>query len=136
MRTMSLQTEIIKREYKVKGEDVDDFMVMETSAYEKYVISIFKTFLFENGLKNKISKKVDFTSVTSMNSFVLIKPLMFLQEFCLNLELIYTDKNLKKIEIKSRFFNSKNELCVMANTHFLDFDNAMMNKNKIINVKC
>ncbi|GAA0721017.1 hypothetical protein GCM10009430_21820 [Aquimarina litoralis] len=131
---MSFQTKIIKKDYKVKGEDVDDFMVMETSAYQKYVSSIFKTFLFENGLKNKTSKKIDYTPVTSLNSLVLIKPLMFLQEFCINLELINTDKNLKKIEIKSRFFNSNNELCVMANTHFLDFDNAMMSKNKIINV--
>ncbi|WP_299896488.1 hypothetical protein [uncultured Aquimarina sp.] len=131
---MLLQTKIFKKEYKVKGEDVDDFMVMETSAYQKYVASIFKTFLFENGLKNKTSKKIDYTPVTSLNSLVLIKPLMFLQEFCINLELICSDKNLKKIEMKSRFFNSNNELCVMANTHFLDFDNAMMNKNKIINV--
>ncbi|MBW1296486.1 hypothetical protein GBO31_13310 [Aquimarina litoralis] len=127
---------MFRRDYKVKGEDVNDYMYMEKTAYQKYMTSIINTFLFEKGFIKKKMKTLPYLQSESSDSLMLIKPLMFLQDFFINLELIHIDKNLKNIQIKSRFFNADNELCVMAHIHFCGFDNAMMNKNKIIKIDC
>ncbi len=116
---------MLRRTYKVKGGDVNDFMVMQDFAYQSYTSSIVDAFLFERGYsKQKLTeKKVGFRKYCE--EFVHLKELMFTQHFLLNLELLNTDKDNKRMRFRSRFFNVKNELCAMAilQLYWFDYNN-------------
>jgi acyl-CoA thioesterase FadM len=48
---------MFQRNYKVKGEDVNDFMVMQNAAFLKYSSKLLDTFLHENGFTgHKLNK--------------------------------------------------------------------------------
>ncbi|MBQ4819409.1 thioesterase family protein [Aquimarina sp. MMG016] len=119
---------IYRKTYKVKGEDVNDFMVMQNFAYHSYASSIFKSFLFEKGYsKRKLNaSKIDIQEYH--RTLTHRKPLMFMQDFFVNMEFVNNADN-KKISIKNRFFNTKNELCVTAITQLYWFD---FNNQKVI----
>ncbi len=115
---------MFRRTYKVKGEDVDDFMIMQDFAYYSYASSILKSYLFEKGYsKHKLNTlKIDFQEFSQ--KIIYQKHLMFTQSFFVNLEFIGTNNNGQKINIRNRFFNTKNELCVTASTQLYWFDNS------------
>ncbi len=105
---------MFRRTYKVKGEDVDDFMVMQDFAYHSYISSILHTFLFENGYCKRKLKTLKMDWKQCSKEFVYIQHLMFTQRFFLNLEVFEATNNTQNI--RSRFFNSKNELCAVVTT--------------------
>ncbi len=114
---------MFRRTYKVKGEDVDDFMVMHDVAYHGYTSSIFNTFLFQKGYsKHKLDALK--TGLQKCNEeLIYLKHLMFTQHFSVNLELSEINNTTGKINLRSRFFNSNNELCAMVNTDFYWLNN-------------
>ncbi len=113
---------MFRRTYKVKGEDVDDFMIMQDFAYYSYASSILKSYLYEKGYsKHKLNTlKIDFQEFSQ--KIIYQKHLMFTQSFFVNLEFIGTNNNGQKVNIRNRFFNTKNELCVTASTQLSWFD--------------
>ncbi len=114
---------MLRRTYKVTGEDVDDFMVMQDFAYQSYISSIVDAFLFEKGYsKQKLDTK-NMRVTKRCKEFVHLKKLMFTQHFFLNLELLHTDNNKSSMSFKSRFFNVKNELCAMATIQLFGLGN-------------
>ena len=102
---------MFRKKFKVTGEDVDDFMVMENTAYHHYASSILNSFLFEKGYSKQKIELQNVELKASKESFSLQKHLMFTQEFFVNLELSGLDGSEQKLNIKNRFFNANNELC-------------------------
>jgi acyl-CoA thioesterase FadM len=108
----------------VNGEDVNDFMVMQNTAYLNYSSKIVETFLFVNGyaklkmntLKVGLQKKND--QIKQYNQ------LLFTQTFSVELEF----KNLgfceQKMNISVHFFNQNKELCATVNREIYWFDYA------------
>ncbi len=128
---------MFKREYKVKGDDVNDFMVMQDHAYCMYIQSTLMAFLTEKGYsKHEINScKIGFK--TCMRELTYRKHLMFTQHFFINLEPIDLIYNKQKIRVKSRFFNAQNELCVTAITQFylnIDYKNIKTLHKSILGV--
>lgn len=115
---------MFRRAYKVKGEDVNDFMVMQNFAYHSYVSCLLKTFLFEKGYsKHKLDRlRIGFDK--SREELIHRKHLMFTQVFFVDLEFFSSTSNTQKISVKNRFFNAKNELCVTAITelYWMDYN--------------
>ncbi|GAA4271590.1 hypothetical protein U6A24_13470 [Aquimarina gracilis] len=115
---------MLRKTYKVKGEDVDDFMVMQDYAYQSYTSSMVDAFLFQKGYSKyklntqKIGLKKQF------EKSVQLKNLMFTQHFFLNLELVNTDIEKQKMSFRSRFFNVENELCAMATLQLYWYNNS------------
>lgn len=105
---------MLRRAYKVKGEDVDDFMVMQDFAYQSYTSSIVDAFLFQKGYsKCKLTdQKIGLRKCCK--ELIHLKNLMFTQPFFLNLEYLDTIDNKQTMNFRSRFFNGKNELCAMV----------------------
>ncbi|SEK50614.1 hypothetical protein SAMN04487910_0681 [Aquimarina amphilecti] len=120
---------MFRRNFKVKGEDVDDYMVMQDTAYIEYTSSILFAFLFEKGYTSKKREHTHFNMQKSIGSLIQRKHLMFMQDFFINLELISIDTNKQKLNIRNRFFNSNNELCVTTNTYLYWMDS---NQQEII----
>ncbi len=113
---------MFRKKYKVKGNDVDDFMVMRTSAYQTYIYSILDSFLFEKGYTKKKLGHLKIGLQQCKEEFTYQKQLMFTQDFFLNIEFLNVEDNIPKTNIKSRFFNSNNELCAISNTELYWFD--------------
>ncbi len=113
---------MFRRTYKVKGEDVNDFMVMQDFAYHSYTSSILAAFLFEKGYSKHKLNALKIGLQKCDEELIYIKHLMFMQHFFLNLEFPDVTDNKQKINVRSRFFNVKNELCAMAITQLYWFD--------------
>ncbi len=94
--------------YKVTGEDVDDFMVMQNDAYYAYSISAIKNFLHKKGIPSKQLMELD-QQLIDREQLDFFKDLMFTQQFFINLDAIELDKD--KLNVRNRFFNANNELC-------------------------
>ncbi|OEK07850.1 hypothetical protein A8C32_15320 [Flavivirga aquatica] len=105
---------MFRQKYKVQGEDVDDFMVMENTAYFNYSTSIFNIFLSEKGYSKRKRDALKIILQESKECFIRRKDLMFTQEFFVNLELFDIDNAKQKLNIRSRFFNANNELCAIT----------------------
>ncbi|WP_299436781.1 thioesterase family protein [uncultured Aquimarina sp.] len=113
-----------RKNYKVKGEDVDDFMVMQDVAYHNYTSSLLNAFLLEKGYSKRKREMLKIDLQESIESLIFRKHLMFTQVFFVNLELLDVDYKEWKLTFRNRFFNANNELCVTANTKLYWFDNA------------
>ncbi len=113
---------MFRKIYKVKGEDVNDYMVMQNTAYHKYTSSVFETFLFEIGYSKQKLSTLNIGVQICKEELVHHKRLMFMQNFFLYLELQNSDNNEREIHIRSRFFNVHNELCTISFTKFYWFD--------------
>ncbi len=113
---------MFRRNYKVKGEDVDDYMVMQDFAYQAYISSILDTFLFEKGYSKRKLETLKIGLQKCGEELVHRKHLMFTQNFGINLEFLEVADDKQKMSIRGRFFNTQNELCAMAITHLYWFD--------------
>jgi acyl-CoA thioesterase FadM len=105
---------MFSRSYSVKGEDVNDFMVMQNNAYLKYTTKLIDTFLYVNrftklkmnnlkvGLQNNNDKLQQFT------------PLLFTEQFSVKLQCKLLCNNSKKMNVEIYFYNNKEELCALV----------------------
>lgn len=100
-----------RKNYKVKGEDVDDFMVMEKVAYRMYFKLLIKDFLSDNKFSKKIIEKLKVNIDNSKEQLICMKDLMFTQDFSMYLDMFNMIQEGQKIKTKGRFFNENNELC-------------------------
>ena len=115
---------MFQRKYSVKGEDVNDFMVMQNVAYLKYVSKLVDTFLFNKGFSDSklISQKIGLQK--NNDQIIQKKHLMFMQPFSVKLEFVGLNKNSNKMNIKVHFYNVNEELCSTVVRDFFWFDYA------------
>ncbi|KFF02967.1 hypothetical protein [Flavobacterium reichenbachii] len=110
---------MICKNYTVTGEDVNDIMVMESNAYFSYTIKILYHFLFDKGFSKQKLNSLNLALQEGNSELVCYKNLMFTEDFFIEMKHFHMDKN---INIKSRFFNSKNECCAEVTKEFEWFD--------------
>jgi hypothetical protein len=110
---------MICKNYIVTGEDVNDSMVMESSAYISYTIRLFYHFLFNNGFSREKLNTLHLSLYEGNHELVSHKNLMFTEHFFVEMKHCYI---ADKISIKSCFFNSKNECCAEVTKEVQWFD--------------
>jgi acyl-CoA thioesterase FadM len=111
---------MICKNYIVSGEDVNDFMVMENTAYISYTLRLLYRFLFDKGFSKEKLKTLNLDLQEGNHELVVHKNLMFTEHFFIKMQQCYLDD---KIHIKSFFFNSKNECCAEVTKEVEWFDN-------------
>lgn len=99
---------MIRKNYVVKGEDVDDYMAMENEAYLSYSLRLLYHFLFEKGYSREKLNTLKLGLKEGNHALTSYKNLMFTEQFSVEMYYFYTNE---KLNIKSSFFNAKNELC-------------------------
>lgn len=110
---------MICKNYVVTGEDVNDGMVMESTAYISYTLRLLYHFLFDNGFSKQKLNTLHLSLKEGNHELVYYKNLMFTEPFFIQMKHCYIDD---KISIKSCFFNSQNECCVEVTKEVEWFD--------------
>ncbi|MCV9927586.1 hypothetical protein OIU83_07985 [Flavobacterium sp. LS1R49] len=110
---------MIRKNYVVTGEDVNDGMVMENTAYISYAIRLLYHFLFHNGFSREKLNTLHLGLQEGNHILICYKNLMFTEHFFVKMENCYIED---KIKIKSCFFNSKNECCAEVTKEVEWFD--------------
>ena len=113
---------MFKRKYTVKGEDVNDFMVMQNAAYLKYASKIVETFLFVNGFTSLKMNKSKVGLQKSNDQIKHFKNLMFTKPF--SVELVCKEIGLcqQKMNVEIYFYNEKEELSTKVIRELFWFD--------------
>ena len=110
------------RSFKVKGEDVNDFMVMQNFAYLSLASKLIEVYLYEQGFsKLKLNTlKIGWQKIN--DTLINKKHLMFAEPFTVQLN--FTDLIIDKKSTKASvdFYNSKNEFCAKLITDLQWFD--------------
>jgi len=107
---------MFKRNYTVKGEDVNDFMVMQNFAYLKYTSKLIEIFLLDNGFSMLKLNDLKIGWQKNNDQLKNSRKLMFMEAFSAVME-FHTSKTIENhIHVVVRFYNSKNELCSTVNT--------------------
>ena len=113
---------MFQRNYTVKGEDVNDFMVMQNAAFLKYSSKLLDTFLHVNGFTgHKLNKQK--VGLQKKNDVIhQNKPLLFTQHFSIALQFrdLFITKNTMVVDI--HFFDAKNVLTTTITRELLWFD--------------
>jgi len=109
------------KNYSVTGEDVNDFMVMETKAYISYTLRLLYHFLFDNGFSKEKLNILNLGLQEKNQALICYKDLMFTERFSVELKQCYVEN---KISIKSYFLNSKKECCAEVTIEVEWFDNT------------
>lgn len=99
---------MICKNYNVSGEDVNDSMEMESTAYISYTLRLLYHFLFNNGFSKEKLNALNLILKEGNNELVCYKNLMFTESFFIELKYCHINE---KINLKSSFFNSKQECC-------------------------
>lgn len=110
------------RQYKVKGEDVNDFMVMQNAAYLKYGSKLLETFLFVNGFTNLKLNSLKVGIENRNDNLTQYKPLFFTNYFLMTVSFKKVADLSNKMEVEINFFNSKDELTATLQREILWFD--------------
>jgi acyl-CoA thioesterase FadM len=110
------------REYKVKGEDVNDFMVMQNEAYLKYTSKILETFLYVKGYTKLKMNSLKIGLQNRNSKLKQFDNLFFTQNFTIVLEFRKIDTILQKMEIVLNFYNKENSLITTIERDFFWFD--------------
>ncbi len=113
------------RTYKVKGEDVNDFMVMQNAAYLKYSSKIIDTFLFVNSFSNLKMNKLKVGLQKNNDQIKHHKDLMFTQIFNVQLKCKNIGFCNQKMNVEILFFNQKNELIATVIRELYWFDYSL-----------
>ena len=101
---------MLKKKYKVKGQNVNDYMVMQDFAYHIYPNDILHSFLFQKGFTKKRIAMMEVNLEPLWQKLNHYQELLFTQEFYLYLEITGLDhKGI--LRVNYRFFNMQNELC-------------------------
>ena len=103
------------RNYKVKGEDVNDFMVMQNFAYLSYSSKLIEAYLLENGFSQMKLNTLKIGWQKSNDQLRNKKPLMFTQNFSVRLNF---ETNLSNRTVKTYvdFYNHRGELTATLTT--------------------
>jgi len=110
---------MIGKNYVVTGEDVNDVMEMESTAYISYTLRLLYHFLFHNGFSRQKLNALHLSLQEGNHVLVCYKNLMFTEPFVVEIKHCYI---ADKINIKSCFFNSKNECCAEVTEEVEWFD--------------
>lgn len=110
------------RQYKVKGDDVNDFMVMQNAAYLKYGSKLLETFLFVNGFTNLKRNTLKVGIENRNDNLLQFKPLFFTNSFLMTISFKNVAYLSNKMEVEINFFNSKDELTATLHREILWFD--------------
>lgn len=110
---------MICKNYVVTGQDVDDDMVMENTAYISYTLRLLYYFLFHNGFTREKFNASHLGLQEKNHELISHKNLMFTEPFFIEMKHCYIND---KINIKSCFFNSKNECCAEVTEEVEWFD--------------
>ena len=113
---------MFQRKYTVKGEDVNDFMIMQNAAMLGYTTKLLDTFLFINGLTKEKLGKLNVGLEKRNDVIRTSKPLGFTQPF--TLVFAYNDLvvNHKAIFVKMHFLNENQEVCAEVTRELFWFD--------------
>ena len=111
------------RNYRVKGEDVNDFMVMQNFAYLSYSSKIIEAYLLENGFSQLKLNSLQIGWQKSNDQVRNKKNLMFAQNFSVRLN-FGLNNGKDGIETYVDFYNEKSELMatVFTNLHWIDYE--------------
>ncbi|SFE08998.1 thioesterase family protein [Flavobacterium phragmitis] len=99
---------MICKNYVVTGEDVNDYMVMEDTAYISYTMRLLYHFLFDNGFSKEKLNYMHLGLQEGNHELIFHRKLMFTEHFFVRIKYCNIED---KINIKSYFFNSKNQCC-------------------------
>lgn len=113
---------MFQRNYRVKGEDVNDFMVMQNAAYLNYSSKILETFLFVKGF-TKIKMNALQVGLQKKNDQITqYKPMLFTEDFSVSLEFKSIAFTNHKMSVSVHFYNAKKELCTSISRELFWFD--------------
>ena len=104
---------MFKKKYKVKGVDVNDYMVMQEFAYHLYTVSHITSYLRKSGYPKRLLESLKLKIENSNKQLDCIKNLMFTQDFSMYLDSFNILEINNDVEVKTRFFNANNELCAI-----------------------
>lgn len=110
---------MICKNYVVSGEDVNDFMVMETRAYLSYTLRLLYRFLFANGFSKERLHALQLGLQERKDILVSYQDLMFTEPFFVEMKQCCIGD---KITVESYFFNSRNECCAAVTKEIEWFD--------------
>lgn len=110
------------RAYKVKGEDVNDFMIMQNFAYLEYSAKLIDVFLFEKGFPKLKLNSLKIGWQKKNDRLVNERKLMFTESFIAHLRFSEENSDDSSTMVFVDFFNEKNELCATLTTELSWFD--------------
>ncbi len=112
------------RNYKVKGEDVNDFMIMQNFAYLTYSSKLLEVYLLEKGFSKLKLNSLKIGWQKSNDRLINKKRLMFTDAFSVHLNVSNTNQKDHKTTVAIDFYNAKNELCatLMTELQWLDYN--------------
>lgn len=113
---------MFQRDYKVKGEDVNDFMVMQNAAYLNYSSKLLETFLFVKGFTKLKMNTLKVGLQKKNDKITQFKPLLFTQTFSVDLEFESIAFSNQKMNVSIHFYNDKKELCTTITRELFWFD--------------
>ncbi|MFY0629240.1 MAG: hypothetical protein JXR05_02595 [Flavobacteriaceae bacterium] len=110
------------RAFKVKGEDVNDFMVMQNFAYLSYSSKLLEVYLLEKGYSQLKLNSLKIGWQKSNDRLINKKHLMFTETFSVHLNFSEISMKENKMSVLVDFYNAKNELCASLMTELQWFD--------------
>ncbi|MEE9407951.1 MAG: thioesterase family protein [Polaribacter sp.] len=113
---------MFQRIYKVNGEDVNDFMVMQNAAYLSYSSKLVETFLFVNGFTKLKMNTLKVGIQKNNDQIIQHQQLFFTQDFSVKLEFKNIGFCAQKMNIAIHFYNEKQELCATVVREIYWFD--------------
>ena len=113
---------MFQRIYTVKGDDVNDFMVMQNAAYLKYASKIVETFLFVKGFTSLKMNDLKVGLQKSNDQIINKQNLMFTQAFSVKLQFKEMGFCAQKMNVAIHFYNEKDEICTTVIRELLWFD--------------
>lgn len=110
------------RKFKVKGEDVNDFMVMQNFAYLSYASKLLEVYLLERGFSQIKLNSLKIGWQKNNDRLTNKKRLMFTESFSIHLN--FSESSLKEnmMTVLIDFYNNKNQLCATLLTDLNWFD--------------
>lgn len=116
---------MIQREYTVKGEDVNDFMVMQNFAYLKYTSKLIEIFLLEKGFSQIKLNNLKIGWQKNNDQLKNNEKLMFMERFTAVLEFDSSGNSGDHTKVMVRFYNTSGQLCSVVSTElqWIDYDN-------------
>ncbi|WP_299061679.1 thioesterase family protein [uncultured Polaribacter sp.] len=113
---------MFQRNYTVKGEDVNDFMVMQNRAYLKYASKIVETFLYVKGFTSLKMNNLKVGLQKTNDQVIQQNRLMFTQPFSVKLEFRELGFCAQKMNIAIYFYNEKEQVCATVLRELFWFD--------------
>ncbi|MCL7754651.1 thioesterase family protein [Polaribacter sp. Z022] len=113
---------MFQRTYTVKGEYVNDFMVMQNFGYLKYASKIVETFLFVNGFSSLKMNTLKVGLQKNNDQIIHYQNLMFTQTFSVQLEFKTLGYCAQKMNVEVHFYNDKKEKCATIKRELYWFD--------------